>query len=404
MITEIFTYIDPEPPVPANGGSLEGITVAVQPTMGVRGWPTEAGSVALERYVALEDATVVDRLRREGATIIGSTRISELGFGLVGDTSARAVSEGAVDVALAMDTMGEARIAAASAHLFGYKPSYGIVSRFGLIGLIPSMECFGMIARTPREISSVLSVMAGKDDHDFSMSDEFPDFESFDAVTVENVKLGVVREAMEFLDQDAYRAFRSSLSYLEKAGMSIREVSLDEYDLFRTIHNVIGSVEASSSAGKYDGVRYGHRAQAVKNWNEMYLKSRGEAFGLPVKAYLFQGAYFQFENYEAFDSACRIRSMLVRLTESLHETVDYLILPMKSGNVSASDMKTIDEIYGLCSHALPANVTGVPVIYMPGGLFGRETDPGFQLLAPRLGDARLLAFAAHLFDQAEGGV
>ena len=92
MITEIFTYIDPEPPVPDDGGSLKSITVAVQPTMGVRGWPTEASSVALERYVALEDATVVDRLRKEGVTIIGSTRMSELGFGFTGNTSARAVS------------------------------------------------------------------------------------------------------------------------------------------------------------------------------------------------------------------------------------------------------------------------------------------------------------------------
>lgn len=402
MITEIFTYIDPEPPVPDDGGALESITVAVQPTMGVRGWPTEAGSVALERYVALEDATVVDRLRKEGVTIIGSTRMSELGFGFTGNTSARAVSDGAVDVALMMDTMGDARIAASSVHLFGFKPSHGIVSRFGLIGLVPSMECFGIIAKSPREILAVLSAIAGEDDHDFSMSDEFPDFGSLEDSAFETVTLGVVREALEMLDQDSYQAFRASLSRLEATGITIREVSLDEYNLFSTIHNVIGSVEASSSAGKYDGVRYGHRAQAAKNWNEMYLKSRGEAFGLPVKAYLFQGAYFQFENYEAFENACRIRSRLVRLIESLYETVDYLILPIRSGTVSTDNMKTINEIYELCTHALPANVTGVPAIYMPGGLFGRETDPGFQLLAPRLGDARLLTFVTHLVNKAEG--
>ena len=401
-MTDIFTYIDPEPPAAVSGGHLEGVKVAVQPTMAVQGWPTEAGSVALERYVALEDATVIERLRKGGATIIGSTRMSELGFGFTGDTSARAVSDGAADIALVMDTMGNARISASSANLFGFKPSYGIISRLGLIGLVPSMECFGIIAKTPREITAVLSAIAGADDHDFSMAEEFPDFGAFDDSTVENVTLGVVREALELLDQDACRAFKASLSRLEETGITLREVSLEEYGLFGTIHNVIGSVEASSSAGKYDGVRYGHRAQAAKNWNEMYLKSRGESFGTPVKAFLFQGAYFQFKNYEAFENACRIRSRLVRLTESLYETVDYLILPMRHNNVSASGMKTIHELYELCSHALPANVTGAPAVYMPGGLFGRETDPGFQLFAPRLGDARLLAFATHLVNKAGG--
>ena len=267
MITDIFTYVDPKPPAAVSGGPLEEVTVAIQPTMAVRGWPTEAGSLALERYVALEDATVIERLRKGGATIMGSTRMSELGFGFTGDTSARAVSDGAVDVALVMDTMGNARISASSANLFGFKPSYGIVSRLGLIGLVPSMECFGIIAKTPRKITAVLSSIAGADDHDFSMCDEFPDFGAFDGSAVENVTLGVVREALELLDQDVYRAFRASLSRLEEAGITLREVSLEEYGLFGTIHNIIGSVEASSSAGKYDGVRYGNRAKAAKNWN-----------------------------------------------------------------------------------------------------------------------------------------
>ena len=403
MTTDIFTYIDSSKSESASGGPLEGKTVAIQPNMSVSGWPTEAGSSALERFVALEDSTVIERLREAGATIRESTRMSELGFGLTGDTAARAVAEGKVDIALVTDMMGEARVSASATGLFGFKPSYGIVSRFGLIGLIPSMECFGIIAKTPAEIVAVLEAITGADDRDFSMSEdallEFSDFNTDQPITG---TLGVIRENSEFLDRDESKAFDATISRLEGMGMDIREVSLEEYGFFRIIHNVIGSVEASSSAGKYDSVRYGHRTKSSKNWNEMYLKSRAESFGLPVKAYLFQGAYFQFENYKAFENACRIRSILVKQTEALYGKVDFLVVPTRNNGISIDETRTIDGIYDLLTFTLPANVTGQPAIHVPGSLFGREKDSGLQFVAPRLGDVRLLSLAAKLRNFAKG--
>ncbi|MDO9529697.1 MAG: amidase family protein [Syntrophales bacterium] len=397
MNSEIFTYFDPSPSSIGEGGPLEGKTIAIQPNMSVSGWPTEAGSVALENYIALEDATVVERARSAGAIITGSTRMSELGFGLMGDTASQAVATGEVDIALVTDTMGEARVAASATGIFGFKPSYGIVSRFGLIGLIPSMECYGILAKTPGEIASIMDIIAGRDDKDLSMpDDDIPDSSQVGKNRTTLGTLGVIRECTEHLGSAESKAFNAALSRLKETGLMIEEISLADFSLFRAVHNVIGSVEASSSCGKYDGVRYGHRTESSKNWNEMYLKSRAESFGSLVKSYLFQGAYFQFENYAAFENACRVRARLQRETEALYKAVDMLIFPAGQNGTLIDKATTINEVYDIFPLTLMANVTGQPAIHIPGSLFGQETDPGLQFMAPRLGDTRLLALAAML--------
>jgi aspartyl-tRNA(Asn)/glutamyl-tRNA(Gln) amidotransferase subunit A len=404
MNTEIFTYVDSSPSSIGEGGPLEGKTIAIQPNMSVSGWPTEAGSVALKNYIALEDATVVERIRSAGATITGSTRMSELGFGLMGDTASQAVATGEVDIALVTDTMGEARVAASATGIFGFKPSYGIVSRFGLIGLIPSMECYGILAKTPGEIASIMDIIAGRDDKDPSMPDDnIPDSSQFGKNQTTLGTLGVIRECTESLGSAEAKAFNAALSRLKETGLRIEEISLADFRLFRTVHNVIGSVEASSSCGKYDGVRYGHRTESSKNWNEMYLKSRAESFGSLVKSYLFQGAYFQFENYAAFENACRVRARLQRETETLYEAVDMLIFPARQNGTLIDKATTINEVYDIFPLTLAANVTGQPAIHIPGSLLGKEADSGLQFMAPRLGDTRLLALADMLVVSAQGG-
>jgi len=402
MNKKIFSYIDSKPSIVHENGILSGKSISIQPNMSVRGWPTEAGSKALERFVALEDATVIENLRTAGATIKGSTHMSELSFGLIGDTGAQAVATGEVDIALMTDSMGEARIAASSKNLFGFKPSFGIISRYGLIGLIPSMECYGIVANTPMDIANVMGAIAGIDDRDYSMPDSIlPDFGRFEDCKKWGT-CGVIAECADVLEPSQSKAFTAALSRLGETGMAIREVSLKDFDLFRAAHNVIGSVEASSSCGKYDSVRYGHRAQSARNWNEMYLKSRAESFGLLVKTYLFQGAYYQFENYETFENACRIRAQLMEDMEALYETIDVLIVPTQKRNDSQNETNTIDGVYDAFDLTLPANMTGQPAIHVPGSLFGRETDPGLQFVAPRLGDMRLLSIADHLMTVREG--
>lgn len=404
MNPDNYSYIDESPSEAGCNGKLKGKTISIQPNMSVRAWITEAGSKALEGFSALEDATVIERLREAGASIRGSLHMSELGLGLSGDTTPQIISDGDVDIAFMTDTMGEARVAASIAGAFGFKPSYGLVSRYGLIGLIPSMECYGIMAKKTDDIGHVMDVIAGCDNHDFSMPEyQVPDFSHSGKPGESSVVIGTIDQCMDTLAPDVAGAFNETLTKIQKRGITIRKCCLADFDLFRTVHNIIGSVEASSSAGKYDGVRYGHRARSTANWNEMYLKSRAESFGLFIKTYLFQGAYFQFENYSVFVDACRIRARLVKQMEALFDKADFLVLPTRPSGLNVENTATIDEVYDVFSLSLPANVTGLPAINIPGSLLQGEIDLGLQMIGPRLSDAHLLSVAATLSHMTLGG-
>jgi len=259
-----FFYLDPAPQATGEG-SLTGTKITVQSNISVRDWPTTAGSVALENYAALEDATVVERIRAQGGVIVGSSRMSELGFGLRDDAGDAVLREGQADALILTDFLGESRITAADAGVFGFKPSYGLVSRFGLIGLIPSMESYGVVSASPRTIAALMDGITGPDEHDFSMSDRSkPDFLLPERNADRAIRAGVLAEATAILTDEERQVYQDGVSRLSACGIAVSEVSLPEFELFPLVHNVVGSVEASSSAGKYDGVRYGHRAQGTK--------------------------------------------------------------------------------------------------------------------------------------------
>lgn len=403
MQETLYTYLDSSPSPASTDGALSGVSIAIQPNMSVRGWPTAAGSKALEGFTAIYDATAIERLKHAGAHIKGSIRMSELGFGLAGDTGATALHKGDVDCLLVTDTMGEARMTACVAGDFGFKPSYGMVSRFGLIGLIPSMECCGIAAKNIKDIAGAMSVMAESDSRDLSMP-EFGaglDIPRFDRVfeTQELIRsCGVVKECIDMLENDESRAFGDAMARLAGRGLQIEEVHLKDFELAREVHNVIGAVEASSSAGKYDGVRYGHRTATAKNWNDMYMNSRAESFGVLVKTYLFQGAYFQYENYNAFVDAARIRARLLAQTEAALERFDVLLLPTRRAAFDPSSAHTINTVYDVFSWTLISNITGHPAITLPDMVACGDTDLGLQLIGPRFQDERLLSIAARLAD------
>jgi len=403
METDVFTYINPLPPSPVDHGPLGGKSFIVQPNMSVRDWPTDAGSVALKGFTAIEDATVIDRLQKAGAVIVGSTRMSELGFGLNGDTSGHALSEGCADMAFMTDMMGEARITASRVGIYGFKPTNGIVSRFGLIGLVPSMECFGILTKKPDDITLVMGIIAGSDDRDFSLcKDKMPLFVDAAGKTDSIKSIGMVSECVKNLTEEETAAFRSGMERLTALGFDIREVSLPDFNFFRTVHHIVGSVEASSSCGKYDGVRYGHRTTTAKNWNDMYLKTRSESFGLTIKTYLFQGAYFQFENYAAFKYASQIRARMVKEVNGLFTGIDALAFPTRRKGLHRAAATSVDDIYDECVLTLPANVLGLPSVQIPGFVLDGNTDFGLQIIGARFTDARLLSLAVLLSRSAEG--
>ncbi|MDI6686858.1 MAG: amidase family protein [Desulfobacterales bacterium] len=405
MQETIFSYMDPAPPCAPENSILKGLTVAIQPNLSVRGWPTQAGSRALEGFIAIEDATVVERLRQAGATIKGATYMSELGLGLTGDTGADALKNNEADIVIITDNMGESRVSACAAGVFGFKPSYGIVSRFGLIGLIPSMECFGILAKKLADVSMVIGVIAGNDSRDLSMPDfgpesgpelKLPDFSRVFEAKKPARSCGVIRECLEIMEKEELSAFEATISKLAKRGIQTIEIGLEDFNMVRTVHNIIGAVEASSSAGKYDSVRYGHRAAGGKNWNEMYINSRAESFGVSIKSYLFQGSYFQNENYNAFVDAARIRGRLSAGLDQALENADFLMLPTIRKAIDPFTADTVNEIYDSFPWTLIANITGHPAITLPKMVVCKDMDIGMQIIGPRFKDANMLSIAAQL--------
>lgn len=396
------THTQHTPAVPDNpaAGPLAGKRVAHQPNWSVRGHLCSAGCRALEGYRALEDATLIARLQTAGAVLADPAAMAELGFGLHGDTTVQPVAQGAADLALVNDTLGECRVAAAAHGLFGFKPSYGRVSRHGLIGLVPSMECPGIIARTAAPILATLAAVAGPDPADAAMPDDCRE-NPFDATPSNTDPLqsaGVIVQSLASLDGTARRAFEAALARLAAAGVAVQEIDLPDYPLFRDTHQVIAAVEASSSAGKFDGVRYGHRAPTAKHWNEMYLETRKSAFGPLLKALLFQGAYLQFDNYAAFEQAARLRRRLVDALAGHLKKVDLLVMPTRNPTTDAATATTIAAIYDAFAFTLPANLAGLPALHLPGPQAADTQDPGLQLIGRRLDDTRLLALGVRMAD------
>ncbi len=389
-----FVYMNPDRRSREENGAFSGPVASLQPNMSVEGWPCDAGSAALENYVALEDATVTERLKEEGFFIKGFTRMSELGFGLRGDTAAGAVCGGKADIAFMTDTLGESRVAASLKGLFGYKPSYGVVSRYGLIGLVPSMECYGIVSGSLENISKTVMTISGFDSRDPSTDESPPDFNI--TLDMKNPTVGFLSQCMALLDEKEKEAFRASLDIAREAGIRVVELGFDDFSLMADVHNVIGSVEASSSGGKYDSVRYGHRAKSDNNWNDMYIKSRSASFGSIVKAYMFQGGYFQYKAYSDFESACRIRARILQKTNRLFEKADLIVMPSRRRNLSIDRQDSISDIYKTFTSSLYANLTGGPAVSVPGLAIAEGTDIGFQILGPIREDGRVLSLASVL--------
>ena len=393
----IFSYRNPETNATV-AGRLNGMTVALPPDIAVAGWPADAASHALYNYIAPEDATIVQRLRQAGAHLCGYTRTSEFGFGFQASQVGEAVRRNVASVELVLDLMGESRMAAQYAAVCGFKPSYGLISRFGIIGLIPSMECCGILSRSVPVIRDVFQAISGSDAMDFSLPElPVPDY-SPTTVQPCDISFGFIPETLSCLTEEQKAQYHNLLAVWQKAGFNLLEISLPEYSLFSLVHKIVGSVEASSCAGRYDSVRYGHRVPGAKNWNDMYLLSRGAAFGTLLKSYLFQGAFFQFERFNAYEHACRIRARLVAAMQEINKRVDLLVLPLVRFMPSGETV-SLDAAYAAYVTTVFANVTGQPVLYLP---LLADSLVGVQLAGPRLSDVKLMAIGEFLLNLHKG--
>jgi len=405
----------------ADDGPLAGKSVAVKDNISTDGIVTTCGSAMLSEYEPPYDATVVERLLDAGATIPGKTNMDEFGMGTTTETSAFGATEnptapghvpggssggsaavvaaGDADMALGTDTGGSVRCPAAFCGVVGLKPTYGLVSRYGLIAYANSLEQIGPLAPTVEEAAELLEVIAGPDENDATTRDareEGADYEYADAADgdVESLEIGVPTELLEGADDEVVETFWDAIDDLEAAGASYHEVSLPSLKHAVEAYYVIAMGEASSNLARFDGVRYGVSGGDEGNWNDSFARSREEGFGEEVKRRVLLGTYALSAGYhdKYYKKAQDARAWIKQDFDEALDEADVLasptmpIPPFELGESLEDPLK----MYLADANTTPINLANLPAISVPAG----ETDDGFpvgmQFVGPAFGEKRII--------------
>jgi aspartyl-tRNA(Asn)/glutamyl-tRNA(Gln) amidotransferase subunit A len=417
---ELNAFITETEVAGADDGPLAGSTVAVKDNISTEGVRTTCGSAMLSDYVPPYDATVVSRLKAAGATIVGKSNMDEFGMGTTTETSAfgptrnpvdtdrvpggssggsaAAVAAGAVDLALGSDTGGSIRCPAAFCGVVGIKPTYGLVSRYGLVAYANSLEQIGPIAPTVEDAAALLDVLAGADEHDSTTVDEGDgsDYAAAADGDVDGLTLGVPTELVEGADERVVETFWDSISRLEAQGATYEEVSLESVEHALAAYYVIAMSEASSNLARFDGVRYG-RSGGEGNWNEAFAAAREEGFGAEVKRRILLGTYALSAGYhdKYYKKAQDARAWVRQDFETVFESVDLVasptmpVLPPELGESLDDPL----QLYLMDANTVPVNLANLPAISVPAGDTG-GLPVGLQLVAPKFDEATMIRAAS----------
>lgn len=402
-------------------GPLSGKTVALKDNLCVKGWPTTAGSRILENFVPPYTATVVERLRAAGARLLGKTNLDEFAMGSSTENSAygvtrnpwdlervpggssggsaAAVAAGLCDLALGTDTGGSIRQPAAFCGITGLKPTYGRVSRYGLIAYGSSLDQIGPMAYSAEDCARLLQVIAGPDPLDSTCYQEAsPDFLAQMKAECRGLRLGWDPTLVKDLAPEMRAAFESGLQVYRELGAQLVEVSLPHIEYSLPAYYLIATAEASSNLARYDGVRYGHRAQGAKDVASMMSKTRSEGFGAEVKRRIMLGTYALSSGYydAYYAQAQKMRTLLRQDFEQVFTVADAFALPTTPAPAFKIGEKSADPLAMYLSdvYTVVANLTGLPALSHPGGFVG-ELPVGLQLMAPAWQEGRLLQLAHH---------
>ncbi|ELZ98416.1 Asp-tRNA(Asn)/Glu-tRNA(Gln) amidotransferase subunit GatA [Haloferax sulfurifontis] len=405
----------------SDDGPLSGKTVAVKDNISTEGLRTTCGSAMLEDYVPPYDATVVELLKDAGATIVGKANMDEFGMGTTTETSAfgptknpvdesrvpggssggsaAAVAAGEADLALGTDTGGSIRCPAAFCGVVGIKPTYGLVSRYGLVAYANSLEQIGPIAPTVEDAAALLDVIAGPDDRDGTTRDAGADSNYAAAADgdVEGLTIGVPTEFVEGADDGVEAAFWDALDELEAQGAEYREVSMPSVEKAVAAYYVIAMSEASSNLARFDGVRYGKSGGYDGNWNEAFARAREEGFGSEVKRRILLGTYALSAGYhdKYYAKAQDARAWVKQDFDEAFEDVDVVASPTMP--VPPFELgESLDDplqMYLADANTVPVNLANLPAISVPAG----ETDGlpvGLQLIGPKFGEETIVRAAS----------
>jgi aspartyl-tRNA(Asn)/glutamyl-tRNA(Gln) amidotransferase subunit A len=412
-----FLWTAPEESVPE--GPLNGVTIGVKDNICHQGWPTTAGSKILANFVPPYTATVLQRLRAAGARLTGKTNMDEFGMGsstensAFGSTrnpwdlarvpggssggSAAAVAADLCQAALGSDTGGSIRQPAALCGITGLKPTYGRVSRYGLIAYGSSLDQIGPLAYTAETCARVMQVMAGPDPMDSTCFQEpAGDYLGGLENPVGDLRLGWDLSLLEGLDPLVRANFMAGLEVYRSLGVKIVDLKLANLDGALPAYYLIATAEASSNLARYDGVRYGHRAAEGGDVAKMMSKSRAEGFGAEVKRRIMLGTYALSAGYydAYYHQAQKVRTLLRQSFDGVFTEVDAFALPTTPEPAFKLGEKSDDPLSMYLSdiYTVHANLTGLPALSHPAG-FVNGLPLGLQLIAPAWQEGRLLQMA-----------
>ena len=409
------------------GGPLTGVPMQLKDNLATRGVTTTCGSRMLESYVPPYDATVTQRLSEAGAVLLGKGNMDEYAMGSSTETSAfkaarnpwdldhvpggssggpaAAVAAGLAPYALGSDTGGSIRQPASLCGIVGLKPTYGLVSRYGLIAFASSLDQIGPLTRTVEDAALVMNVIAGHDAND-STSIPRPAADYTEGLTagVRGLRIGVVREYFgEGIDPEAARVTREAIAQLEALGAEVDwDVSLPHSGSALAVYYVLAPSECSANLARYDGVKYGYSdATASSMWAALEA-TREDGFGAEVKRRIMMGTYALSAGYydAYYKKAQQVRTLIRREFETAFERFDVLATPTSPTTAFKIGEKLDDPLVMHASDVctVPANIAGIPGLSMPCG-FIEGLPVGLQLLGPHLGEPTLLR-AAYAYEQA----
>ncbi|MDF7639311.1 Asp-tRNA(Asn)/Glu-tRNA(Gln) amidotransferase subunit GatA [Lactobacillus sp. ESL0791] len=399
---------------------LAGIPIAIKDNIITNGVKTTAASKILGNYMPVYDATVITKLKQARATFVGKTNMDEFAMGsstehsYFGVThnpwnlakvpggssggSAVAVASGQVVAALGSDTGGSIRQPAAFNGIFGIKPTYGRVSRWGLIAFASSLDQIGVMSKRVKDSAEVLNVIAGSDDHDSTTSErEVPDFTKFIGQDVKGLRVAVPKEYMsEGVDSGVREVVQQQIDLLKENGAIINEVSLPLTKYVVPTYYIIASSEASSNLQRYDGIRYGYRAKDTKNLLDVYVKSRSEGFGPEVQRRIILGSFaLSAGSYDKFfRQAAKVRTLICDEFDKVFAENDVVVGPTTTTPAFdiGSEISDPIKMYNNDILTISANLAGIPAASVPAGLVD-GMPVGFQIMAKRFDEGSIFRTA-----------
>jgi len=405
--------------------SLRGVAIAVKDNICTSFSQTSCGSRILGNYRPQYDATAVERLLNAGAVIVGKTNMDEFAMGSSNENSAFgtvknpwdttrvpggssggsavAVASGVVRASLGSETGGSVRQPASFCGIVGLKPTYGRISRFGLVAFASSLDQIGIFGQTSKDVAGVLGAVAGRDKHDATTADvEVPDYAAELKKDITGKRIGIPRALFgEGLDDEVRNAVETAIDNYERLGAEIVDVELPNSKYSIAVYYIIATAEASSNLARFDGARYGFRAADAPELRQMYMKTREEGFGEEVKRRIMLGTYVLSSGYydAYYAKAQKVRTLLKQDFLKAFESCDAILTPTAPTTAFKIGEKSDDPLAMYLSdiYTASANLAGIPGISVPCGVSMENLPIGLQLVGRHWSEATLLNLA-HFYE------